>query len=267
MSNPVIGNLVQLDRNAPVPLYYQLRQALLNQIRKNGLKPGDQMPTELEIERRYQVSRSTIRQAINDLVADGVVERIQGKGTFVAAPKIRHIPRLTSFKENMLSQGYVPSHRTLASYEAQAPQDVAAKLGVDEATSCRFLRRLLLADGEVIGAAETWIPREMLGEHDRLLEQSVFDEGSLYDLLESPPINLTLEHGAERIGARVADERYAELLGCQPGDPLLSVDRVTYDASERAVEWTHMVFLGSRYEYPVNMNRPSLYERQAQGAG
>src|SRR5947199_363357 len=145
-----MNEMIRLDRNNPVPLYYQLRQALLEEIRRNDLKAGDQLPTELDIERRFQVSKSTIRQAISDLVADGIVERIQGKGTFVAAPKIRHIPMLTSFKENMLSQGYAPSHRTLTSYATDAPEEVATRLEVTEGTRCRFLRRLLLADGEVI---------------------------------------------------------------------------------------------------------------------
>jgi GntR family transcriptional regulator len=251
-----MNEMIKLDRNNPVPLYYQLRQALLDEIRRNGLKPGAQLPTEMDIERRYQVSKSTIRQAISDLVADGIVERIQGKGTFVAAPKIRHIPMLTSFKENMLSQGFTPSHRTLESYVTDAPEEVATKLEVTEGTRCRFLRRLLLADGEVIGLAETWIPQQVLGVHDRLLEQASFEEGSLYDLLEGDPIRLQLRHGVERIRARVADEMHAELLGCPAGDPVLSVDRVTYDAEERAVEWTHMVFAGNRYEYPVKMQRP-----------
>lgn len=257
MIDPATDDTIHLDRAAPVPLYYQLRQALLSEIRRTGLKPGDQLPTELEIERRYQVSRSTIRQAITDLVVDGIVERIQGKGTFVAAPQIRHIPRLTSFKENMLSQGFVPAHRTVASLVAGAHDEVATKLEVSSATPCRFLRRLLLADGEVIGLAETWIPQEVLGANDRLLEMKSFNEGSLYDLLESAPINLVLQHGVERIRATAADRVHAELLGCAQGDPVLSVDRVTYDVEERAVEWTHMVFTGNRYEYPVKMQRPN----------
>ncbi len=259
-----MSDIVHLDRNAPVPLYYQLRQALLNAIRRNELKPGDQMPTEQDIERRYQVSRSTIRHALDDLVADGIVERIQGKGTFVAGPKIRHTPMLTSFKENMLSQGYVPSHKTVASYSTGAPDEVTAKLGLAERTPCRFLRRLLHADGEVIGVAETWLPREVLGVHDELLERESFGEGSLYDLLEGAPISLVLKHGLERISARIVDEMHVELLGCPHGTPVLSVDRTTYDASERAVEWTHMVFIGSRYEYPVKMDRPSRYSRGGQ---
>jgi GntR family transcriptional regulator len=258
-----MSEVIPLDRNGPVPLYYQLRQALLAEIRQSKLQPGDQLPTELDIERRYQVSRSTIRQAITDLVADGIVERIQGKGTFVAAPKIRHMPQLTSFKENMLSQGYVPDHRTLESRVIGATAAVGATLELAEGTPCRFLRRLLLADGAVIGAAETWIPQEVLGGHDGLFDQATFAAGSLYDLLEGPPIALALAHGIERIRAQVAGALYGALLGCGADEPVLSVDRVTYDVQERAVEWTQMVFIGSRYEYPVKMRRP---ERGRRGA-
>src|SRR5512146_670616 len=142
-----------LDREAALPLYAQLRDALLREVKDGGLQPGDRFPTEAAIRERYRVSRATIRQALADLEAGGVIRKVQGLGTFVAVPKIRHVPLLTSFTELASSQGFTPSHRVLSSSTEQAPAEVAAELGLADGAPCRFLRRLFLADGEAVGLA------------------------------------------------------------------------------------------------------------------
>ena len=124
MSESFQGASAVLDRGAPMPLWFQLREALLREIRDRGMKTGDRLPTESEIERAYNVSRATIRQALAELEAEGVVRRVQGLGTFVASPKIRHRPQLQSFSELARSQGFVPSHRMLRSELVDLPEDV-----------------------------------------------------------------------------------------------------------------------------------------------
>lgn len=245
-----------LDRRAPLPLYFQLREALLGDVRDRGLRPGDRLPTEAELERRYGVSRSTIRQAMNELAAEGLVHRIQGKGTFLGSPKIQHVPVLTSYSELLRSQGYRPSHRLLVSASRPAPAHVAEALGIEEGAPCRFLRRLFLADGDPVGLAETWLPREILGEHDHLLEQGTIEDGSLYELLQGEPIALRLHRAVETINPGVAEDGEAGLLHCEQGSPLLVIHRVTYTPEERPIEWTRLLFAGGRYEYRVEMQRP-----------
>ncbi len=246
-----------LDRGGPLPLYFQLREALLREIEERRLGPGDRLPTEAEIEARYGVSRSTIRQALNELAAEGVVERIQGKGTFVGTPKPRHIPLLTSFTENMISQGHRPSRRVLASSATGAPAEVAARLGIDEGTPCRFLHRLLLADEQVVGVSRTWLPEAILGGHDQLFEPDRLEAASLYEVLQAPPIGLVLARGVENITPSTADREQASLLGVDPGSPVLVVTRLTFAGDGGAIEWTYMVFAEDRYEYRVEMTRPS----------
>ncbi len=245
-----------LDRRAPLPLYFQLREALLGDIRDRGLSPGDRLPTEAELERRYGVSRSTIRQAMNELAAEGLIHRVQGKGTFLGSPKIQHVPVLTSYSELLRSQGYRPAHRLLVSATRPAPPEVAEALGIEEGEPCRFLRRLFLADDDPVGLAETWLPREVLGEHDALLEHGTIEDGSLYELLQAEPIALRLDRAVETINPGVAEDGEAGLLGCEEGSPLLVIHRVTYTPEERPVEWTRLLFAGGRYEYRVEMQRP-----------
>jgi GntR family transcriptional regulator len=245
-----------LDREAPLPLWAQLKDALLHEIREGGLEPGDRFPSETAIRDRYRVSRATVRQALAELEAGGVIRKVQGLGSFVDQPKIRHVPLLTSFSELASSQGFVPSHRVLSSSLEKVPADAGADLGLVDGTRCRLLRRLFLADGSPIGLAETWLPVGALRGHDDLLDGDRLDEGSLYEVLQGPPIGLILDHAAETISPGVADASSAQLLGCEPGTPVLLIRRLTFTPDGLPVESTRLVFMGDRYEYRVQLQRP-----------
>ncbi|HVM58493.1 MAG TPA: GntR family transcriptional regulator [Gaiellaceae bacterium] len=245
-----------LDRAAPLPLYAQLKDALCREIRDGGLQPGDRFPSEAAISDRYGVSRATVRQAMADLEAGGVIQKIQGRGSFVAAPKIRHVPLLTSFTELASSQGFAPSHRVLSSAVDGAPREVAAELGLEAGAPCRFLRRLFLADGDAVGLAETWLPLEALRGHDELFDRDRLDQGSMYEALQTEPIGLVLDHAVETISPGVVDAASAGLLGCGEGAPVLVIRRLTFTPDGGAVESTRLVFVGDRYEYRVELHRP-----------
>ena len=245
-----------LDREAPVPLYVQLRNALLQEVRDGGLQPGDRFASEASIRRRYHVSRATVRQALADLEASGVIRKVQGLGSFVAVPKIRHVPLLTSFTELASSQGFTPSHRVLASTVEDVPPPVADDIGIAAGTRCRFLRRLFLADGVAVGLAETWLPLSALNGHDEALEP--LDEGSMYDVLQGEPIGLALDHAVETITPGIADAATAGLLGCDAGTPVLLIRRHTFTPDGRVIESTRLVFVGDRYEYRVELRRPEV---------
>jgi GntR family transcriptional regulator len=246
-----------LDRDAPLPLYVQLRDALLREMRDGGLQPGDRFPSEAAIRDRYGVSRATVRQALADLEAGGTIRKVQGLGSFVSVPKIRHVPLLTSFTELASSQGFTPSHRVLSSALEEIRPEDAAELGLAEGTRCRFLRRLFLADGTAVGLAETWLPVEALHGHDDLLARERLDRGSMYAVLQSEPIGLVLDHAVETISPGAVDAASAELLGCGAGTPVLLIRRLAFTADGACVESTRLVFVGDRYEYRVELHRPA----------
>jgi len=255
---PMIAGLpALLDREAPLPLYVQLREALLREIRDGGLKPGDRFPSEAAVRDRYRVSRATVRQALGDLEAGGLIRKVQGLGSFVAVPKIRHVPLLTSFTELASSQGFTPSHRVLSSSVEDLPAEVAGDLGLAEGARCRFLRRLFLADGKAVGLAETWLPLNALHGHDDLFDRERLDQGSMYEVLQSEPIGLVLDHAVETISPGVVDALSAELLSCDAGTPVLLIRRLTFTPEGHAVESTRLVFVGDRYEYQVELHRPA----------
>ena len=245
-----------LDREAPLPLYVQLKDALLREVREGGLQPGDRFPTEAAIRDRYRVSRATVRQALADLEQGGVIRKVQGLGSFVTVPKIRHVPLLTSFTELASSQGFTPSHRVISSSVEEVPADAAAELGLPEGTGCRFLRRIFLADGKAVGLAETWLPLATLGGHDELFERDRLGEGSMYEVLQSEPIGLVLDQAVETISPGVVDSLSAQVLGCEDGTPVLLIGRLTFTPEGQPVESTRLVFVGDRYEYRVALHRP-----------
>jgi GntR family transcriptional regulator len=244
-----------VDRTSPLPLYHQLKTLLQAEINRKDLKPGDRLPSEHEIEVRFGVSRATIRQALNSLVQEGVVERIQGVGTFVAHPHIRHSSGLISFTEDMRGQGLTPSHEVLESLLKEAPDSIRERLDLGQNHSTWYLRRLHLADSVPVGIGETWIPLQHLGAVVDALAQGEVEIGSLYDFLESSQVGVKLDSGTETVTADLSDDALAELLRCESGSPLLRVERITYMADSRPIEVSRMAFVASRYEYRTEIFR------------
>jgi len=125
-----------------------------------------------------------------------------------------------------------------------------------EAVECQYLCRILLADDQPVGISQTWLPRDLLGDHLDLFRPAVLETGSLYDLLQGPELRLCLDHGTETIRAGRATADEAGLLECPPDGSTLIVRRATYLQSGRAVESTVMTFAADRYEYVVNLFPP-----------
>ncbi len=247
---------VSVDRSSPLPLYVQLERALRERIRAQALKPGDRLPSEAEIEEEYAVSRATIRMSLNRMVADGQVERMQGLGSFVARPRPMHQSLLNSFTENMKSQGFHPHRRLLRSETVEPDGDVRAALQLRRGR-CQYVERLLLTDDRPIALARTWLPVDRLAGRLDLFSADALDSSSLYELLHGPEIGLVLDCGVETVRAALAGDNEALLLDCPAASPTLIVRRTAFISTGRPVEWSVMTFAADRYEYHVELTRPS----------
>jgi GntR family transcriptional regulator len=256
VASPRLGR----DRQSAVPLYVQLREALRTDIEARGLRPGDRLPTEAELEARYGVSRSTIRQAVGDLETEGLLRRVQGKGTFVGTPKIQHHPVLTSFSDLLRGQGYHPSHRLLSSTVVDAPAEVVQGLELDEGAACRRLERVLSADGDPVGVSRTWLPLAVLGDHDGAIARGAAGGRSLYELLAEASAALVPARASETIDPALASQAEADLLGCATGTPLLFIRRCSWTTADLPLEWTELRFVPGRYQYRVELHRPEPRE-------
>ncbi len=251
MGFPAALDLATVDRSSPAPLYHQLREVLLTLIKEGQLQEGDLIPTERELGEKFEVSRITVRRAINELVREGYLVAQQGKGTFVARPKIqRHMTEMKSFSEEMAEEGHRPGSRLLSSRHERASGYVASALDIGDDGWVWVVERLRLADDEPICISLAYLnlpPALSLTPAE--LEQEV----SLWSILEKKGISLS--RSEDTIQAVAAGEREAELLQVEVGTPLLLVEGVVYTDQDVPIEYHSMLNRGDRYTYSVRTVR------------
>lgn len=216
-----------------LPLYRQIKALLVQRLQQGEWKPGELIPSELELAARFQVSQGTVRKAVDELAAENLLVRRQGKGTYVAS---HHEPR-AQFRFLRL----VPDHGEAAASSSdflecrriKAPVDVARQLGLRGADAVIYIRRLLSMGGAPLVLDDIWLPAALFRglTPERLSEY----RGPLYGLFESQ-FGTRMIRADERIRAVAAADDVAALLSVPPGSPLLLVDRVTYTYRDQPVE-------------------------------
>jgi GntR family transcriptional regulator len=212
---------------------------------------GDLIPTEEELCERFQVSRITVRRATEELAREGYLVTRQGKGTFVARPKIqRHMPKMKSFSEEMLEEGHQPGSRVLSLRHERADQDVAVKLGLETDSWVWVVERLRLADGEPICLSLAYLS---LPEHVAFTPLELENQVSLWTVLEGKGIRMA--RSEETIQAVGAGSREANLLHVQVGSPLLLVEGTVFSDEEVSIEYHKILNRGDRYTYSVRTSR------------
>lgn len=242
-------NPVALDRSSPLPLYYQLRNVLLGQIESGALVPGDTLPTERELIDRYRVSRITVRQALNSLMADGLVYRQRGLGTFVRKNRIeQELSTLTGFSEEMMARGLEPGARLISAETVDADGAVAARMRIAPGHPVFKLVRIRLADGEPMALDVNYLPSDV-GE----CLQNENLEDALYSLF--PKLGVELDWADQAIGAAPADDLIAHHLCVKRGTPVLLMERVVTATDGRIVEYSRTAYRSDRYTYKVRLKR------------
>jgi GntR family transcriptional regulator len=241
-----------IDRSSPVPYYIQVRDALQMRIQDGSWHPGDQIPGEPELCRMFDVSRTVIRQALNDLVYRGLLVRKKGKGTFVAEPKIREslVQKLTGFHQDMVEQGYTPVTRVLKQGLVPANRKVAAYLGIEEGTEVVEIERLRFVQDEPIQLTTTYLPYRVCPE---LLHQDLTDR-SLYIFLEKQ-CGIMIARGHRSIEAVAANDYEARLLQVKKGAPLIMLNSVSFLSDGTPVEYYHALHRGDRTRFEVELVR------------
>ena len=231
--------------------YVVVREHLLALIAQ-GLKPGAPMPSERELCELFGVSRMTVRQAVDTLVVDGVLKRHQGKGTFVASPKVDLQLRLTSFTEEMRRRGMIPGAVFLIAATVPASPVVAEALELDDGAPVHHLRRLLTADSTPMAIEENWIPAALLPD---LLRTS--PNFSVY--AELTQAGMAPEWGEDMIEAHAATAQEAALLSVQEGAPTLDITRRTFH-EHCAIDYSRTLFRADRYTLwvPVAAPKPAF---------
>ncbi len=231
------------------PKYWGLKQHLLDRVR--SLPAGSPIPTERALATEFDVSRTTVRQALAELTVEGRLLRVQGKGTFVAAPKVAQPLQLTSYTQDTLSQGRRPASRVLDVVEERADEQLGGLLGVGADGLVLRMRRLRLADGEAMAIETTHLPLPRFHGLGALLAAG----GSLYQLMQEQ-FDIELGHADETIETALATPEETELLGADTGLPMLLLSRHAFDASGKPVEWVRALYRGDRYKFVARLDPP-----------
>jgi GntR family transcriptional regulator len=229
------------DRAQRIPKYYLVKSALLELIA--GARPGEALPTERELAQRFATSRTTVRQAIAELVVEGRLERTQGSGTYVAQPKLVQVRQLTSYSDDVRSQGREPGSRVLRVDRVKAEAPVAEALGLPAGAMVQRVERIRLADGVPVAHEIA----HLAGRMPRL-QAELAARGSLYATLRQA-YGITLTEVEDTVETVLASPSEAALLEVDTGLPMLLVHRLARDASGRPVEWTRSVFRGDRFRF------------------
>lgn len=231
------------------PKYWGLKQHLLDVLR--SLPPGAPMPTERSLATDFDVSRTTVRQALAELTVEGRLVRVQGKGTFAAEPKVAQRLQLSSYTDDMRAQGRQPTSRQLEITEMPAQQELATLLGTGASSTVLRLRRLRIADGEPMAIETTHLALSRF----RGLALELEAGGSLYRVLRES-FGVQLGHADETIETALASPEEAELLGADVGLPMLLLSRHSFDTDGWPVEWVRSIYRGDRYKFVARLHPP-----------
>ncbi len=228
---------------SPLPKYHRVKEALLDCIAAGEWKPGASIPSEPELCQEFGVSRITVRKAVGDLVHAGKLQTVQGKGTFVAVPKLqeRFVPRAFGIYEDMARRGLRLTTVVLRQEIIPAPPHIAERLKLPQGKPVHILERLRSIQDEKILVSTTYIPAALcpgLGNDD-------LSSGSLYQLLRER-YGLTIAYGERGLEAVAAQQWEARLLDIALASPLLRLDSLAYLPNGRPFEYSQALQRGDR---------------------
>ena len=234
-----------ISRTSRVPLYYQLYQILRGEIRDGAWQPEDRLPPENELAEQYNLSRSTVRQAMDMLAGEGLILRRRGQGTIVAQPTIeQNLTRIISFWEDMHQRGLAPGTKVLDRELVPAPDEVAAHLEVEPGEELARLVRLRLADGEPMSIEHSFLVHKYCPG----VLKSNYANHSLRGVL-ADTYNINLVYARQTIKAVSASPSLAQELDLKPNDALLYMERITYSDLELPIEFLRIHHRGDRYTF------------------
>jgi DNA-binding GntR family transcriptional regulator len=237
---------IQVDRSSPVPLYFQVAQHLEQLIDSGELPMGSRLENETDLADRLGLSRPTMRRAIEYLVGRGLLVRKRGIGTRVVQTKVTRDVELTSLYDVLARSGQEPSTQVIKFSTEQAPDELAAKLGIALGTEVYVFERLRFASGEPLALMLNYVPAHLLE-----LTEADLEEQGLYDLLRASGI--TLRIAKQAIGAKAATTAEARALDETRGAPLLTMERSVYDDQGRAIEYGNHLYRASRYSFDLTL--------------
>ena len=232
----------QLNGNSLIPLYIQIKNSIMEAIRRREFKPNDRIPGESELEAFFKVSRITIRKAISELVDEGILIKKQGKGTFLSSVIVATtLDEINGYTQSMLKLGYTPG-RVLIKREivVRGMEMIKLQLGVAPDAELIHIKRVLLADGEPVVLENAYYPMRFKFFMDEDLNAE-----SMYNLLKGK-MRVIPYKAQKTIGIEMADKETAKYLHTKVGTPLLMTSELVVEQDETPIHFSISLALSER---------------------
>lgn len=240
-----------LDQASVIPLYHQLKQRLSAKIQSGEWKPEDKIDSENQLMDIFHVSRNTIKKAIEELVQEGKLYRIQGKGTFVSKPRFEQsLGGFYSFSRVLQEKGLNPRDEVLVIQEVYPSTKVRNNLELAEDEQVIEMKRLRFADNEPIVLESSFLPKSIIKDSDILHEVSYT---SLYTLL-AQRFDVVVVRAREAFEPVLIKKEEARLLKTETGKPALLLERTAFDTSGKPVEFCKSIVRGDRCRFYTELN-------------
>lgn len=236
----------KLDTSSYVPLYQQIKEFIVEKIENKEWKPGDKIYSENQLFDWFNVSRNTVKKAIEDLEQEGILYRLQGKGTFVNKPKIEQsLSGFYSFSEVLKKKGLKPKDVVLDVMVEQASHKVAQSLQIDKGEEVVVLQRLRYAQEEPIILESSYLRKDNIHEPKKMAE---VENIPLYELLRSE-FDIHVNSAKEAFEPVLINEQEENYLGVHVGSPALLLERIAYDEQRKPVEFCKSIVRGDRCKF------------------
>lgn len=243
--------MISIARSSFKPLYLQISDSIREEIETGKIMPGQKIWSERELMQELNVSRNTAQQAIEELVRNGFVSRVQGKGTFAIERKVSYgLQRMSSFSEEMRRKGMQPSSRVISMRQEHPSQSLAQRLRLSADSWVFRLERLRLADGLPMAYHVSHVPMTLCPG----IEKFDFTNDSLFSILENQ-YNLILSWQKQAIRPVIARKEEADLLDIMVGMPLLLADGVAFLEDGTPFESNRILYRSDLYEFTVQSSR------------
>jgi len=242
---------------SPLPLYAQIKEALRARILDGTYGVYAQMPSESELMRRFSVSRITVRQALSDLCQEGLIFKVQGKGSYVSKPKVsQSLTTLQGLGEAMGQAGHGTSSQVLGFRPLAADAWMASRLKLAPGAMVGEIRRVRYVDGAPLSLDVSYFPEALAHQ---LLERDL-ETRDIFLILEAD-LGYKLGHAELEMGAMLADSEIAEVLSVALGAPILRLDRLTYDEHGHPLDYEHLYCRGDQLQYRLRIDRHEPHSR------
>lgn len=240
----------RINRGSALPFYGQLRDILVGRLRGDDWRPGDKLPSEGELCDFYSVSRTVVRQALDELARDGLIHKVKGKGSYVSEHRLdaTFVQRAAGFYEDVVRAGHKVTSKTLEQKIVPASVRAAAQLGVSVGQPVIKLDRLRSVDGHLIQVVRTLMPAQRFPG----LEELDLTDESLYETLDKR-YGVRPHGGRRTITAIPATEDDARLLEIKKGAPALLVESVTWASDEVPFEYFLASYRGDRAQFDIDL--------------